>query len=275
MPSPDGTDRQAPGTVPEAPPDVTVVLPTYNERDSLPSLLRALGEVLPRQGFRSEVLVVDDDSPDGTAEVARSMPMPVPLTVRVRKGERGLASAILLGLREARGRVAVVMDADGSHPVGTVPPLARAILGREAEMALASRYMRGGETRDWPLGRRLISHGATFLARPLTSARDPMSGFFAVDRSILDRTSLDPVGYKIALEILVRSRPFPIKEVPFVFTERSVGQSKMGTREIARYLRHLGRLSRFRIFTRRPRAHGRGGSGGPSYRPGEGLDPQG
>ncbi len=259
----------------EGAPLVSVVLPTYNEREALPPLLRALGEVLSRRTFRSEIVVVDDDSPDGTADAARSTTLPVPLTVRVRKGERGLASAILLGLGEARGRVAVVMDADGSHPVETVLPLVRAVVEDGAEMALASRYMSGGETRDWPLGRQLISHGATFLARPLTSARDPMTGFFALDRAILSRSPLDPVGYKLALEILVRARPSPIKAVPFVFTERSAGRSKMGAREVVRYLRHLGRLYRFRIFTRGPSGSGPGGPGGASRRPNERLDPQG
>ncbi|EQD35922.1 dolichyl-phosphate beta-D-mannosyltransferase [mine drainage metagenome] len=275
MPSQGEAGRPFPRSSDPGPPSlVTVILPTYNEREALPPLLRALGEILSRQGFRSEILVVDDDSPDGTAEVARSTALPVPLTVRVRRGERGLASAILFGLREAGGRVAVVMDADGSHPAVTVLPLVKAVVEGGAEMALASRYTSGGETRDWPLGRRLISHGATFLARPLTSARDPMTGFFALDRAILSRSSLDPVGYKIALEILVRSRPAPIQEVPFVFTERSVGRSKMGAREMARYLRHLGRLYRFRILNQRPRGSGRGGPGGTSPRPVERLDPQ-
>ena len=276
MAIPQAVDRSFPSSPDDDPPPlVTVVLPTYNEREALPPLLLSLGETLSPQPFRSEVLVVDDDSPDGTAAVARATALPVPLTVRVRKGERGLASAILLGLREARGRVAVVMDADGSHPAVTVVPLVRAVVEGGAEMALASRYMSGGETRDWPFFRRLISHGATFLARPLTSAHDPMSGFFALDRGILARATLDPVGYKLALEILVRCRPAPIKEVPFVFTERSVGRSKMGTQEMMRYLRHLGRLYRFRLLPRRLRGPGRGGSGDPSPRPGEGVDPQG
>ena len=264
------TPRTGGSTPADAPPGVTLILPTYNERLSLPPLLHQLSERLQGQPWSWEILVVDDDSPDGTAQAARDSGIPGPLRVIVRSGERGLASAILRGLWEARGRVALVLDADGSHPPELVVPLVDEVLSGRCEMALASRYIRGGSTRGGPLRRRFLSRGATLLARPLTPVKDPMSGFFAVDREILSRARLDPVGYKIALEILARCRPAPVREIPFEFRDRREGESKMGAGEVLRYLRHLGRLYRFRLAGRLPL----GQRGGPGVSPGGLLPPQ-
>ncbi|MDE1820488.1 MAG: polyprenol monophosphomannose synthase [Euryarchaeota archaeon] len=227
----------------EVPVDVTVVVPTFNERESIAPLVRALEAVLNPLPYRTEIVVVDDASPDGTAEVVRRLPTRVPTRIIVRHHDKGLASAVLTGVSAAKGRVCLVMDADGSHPPDMAPALIETVLEGRAEMVLASRYAPGGTTdQGWPSARRLMSRVATWLARPLTSVHDPMTGFFALDSRILSRGDLSPIGYKIGLEFLVRCRPHPVLEVPFVFRDRRVGNSKMSFKEVFRYARHLSRL---------------------------------
>jgi dolichol-phosphate mannosyltransferase len=228
---------------------VSVILPTYNERESLeliyPSLTAAL---LP---LRSEILVVDDHSPDGTAEFARGLHGPVPTTVIERPRKLGLASAVLDGIARARGEIIVVMDADGSHPPETVPALVAA-LDAGAEFALGSRWVAGGSGRGLSRPRQLISSGARVLARPVARVRDPMSGFFAFRRTILGRAPLWPIGYKIGLEILVKCRPEPIVEIPLDFRPRVAGVSKLGGGEIGNYIRHVTQLYFWRfVWSRR------------------------
>lgn len=229
------------------PPRISVILPTYNERESLeilrPQLFAALAPL------NAEIVVVDDHSPDGTAAFARSLEGPVPISVLERPAKLGLASAVLDGFGRARGAILVVMDADGSHPPETVPRLVAAIEAG-AEFALGSRWVRGGSGRGLSWWRRIISSGARVLARPIARVRDPMSGFFAVRREILARGPLTPIGYKIGLEILVKCRPHPIVEVPLDFRPRVAGVSKLGTGEIGNYVRHVAQLYWWRLFGR-------------------------
>jgi dolichol-phosphate mannosyltransferase len=226
-------------------PLVSVVTPTYNERESLetlyPELCTALGAI------SSELIVVDDGSPDGTAAYAESLKGPVTCVVLNRGRKLGLASAVQAGMALARGDVIVVMDADGSHPPSAIPKLVEAVTSGGAEFAIGSRYIAGGSAPGMSWGRRAISRAATLLARPLVPAADPMSGFFAFRRPVLSRAALSPVGFKIGLEIMVRCRPRPIAEVPIAFRPRTAGSSKLGQGEIGRYLRHLGRLYGFRL----------------------------
>ena len=225
------------------PVDATVVIPTYNERENIATMIRSLESVLATLPYRTEILIVDDDSPDGTADVVRHLPTRVPTRVLVRHDEKGLASAVLAGISRAKGRACVVMDVDGSHPADMVPTLLETVLEGRAEMALASRYAPGGGTDDgWPQGRKVMSRIATWLARPLTAVHDPMTGYFAIDPKVLARSELSPIGYKIGLEILVRCEPSPVLEVPFVFRDRRAGRSKMSHGEVIRYARHLSRL---------------------------------
>jgi dolichol-phosphate mannosyltransferase len=225
---------------------VTVVIPTFNERDNLPVLIERLHIALEAAGRPHELLIVDDASPDGTAEAARALAARFPITVRVRTDERGLATAMLHGIQHARFDICVGMDADLSHPPEVVPDLCMAV-ETGARFALGSRYVAGGATRDWSPLRWLNSIGATWLARPLTRVHDPMSGFFAVRRSEVAWADLNPIGYKIALEILVKSRIDAPVEVPITFTDRLHGASKLDMSERLRYLRHLERLYRWRF----------------------------
>jgi dolichol-phosphate mannosyltransferase len=164
-----------------------------------------------------------------------------------RPNERGLSSAVLAGIAATKGPIVLVMDADGSHPPALIPQLIEPVRSGAAEFVLASRHVPGGDVGEMSAPRRAISSGASLLARPLARVRDPMSGYFCVRREILERATLRPLGFKIALEILVKCQPRPIVEIPFVFQDRVYGESKLGSRVIGSYLRHVVRLYAWRI----------------------------
>lgn len=228
--------------------DASVLLPTLNEGAMVAPVLRRLDLALRSRPFSSEIVVIDDGSTDGTVDSVLLVETRVPVRVIERTREKGLASAIMRGARESDSAVLAVMDADGSHPPDLVPDLIELVLSRKAEMAIASRYVEGGDVRDWRVDRRLLSLGATVLARPLTNGervRDPMSGFFALDRHVLSRGLVRPIGYKLGFEILVRCHPHPVIEVPFVFQNRVAGKSKLSMRQVTDYIWHVGSLYRY------------------------------
>ena len=236
----------------ESTPLLTIVVPTYNERENLPVLARRVFAALAPQPC--ELFVVDDDSPDGTAAVAAELAATQPVRCVVRREERGLATAVIAGLRAARGEFVVVMDADLSHPPESIPTLLTALRDPRVEMAIGSRFVPGGRVDlHWPLYRRLNSLVARLLARPLTPVRDMMSGFFCVRRADLRLDGLRPIGYKIALELIVRHRWRHVVEVPIAFADRAAGQTKLNVGEQLRYLRHLARLYAFTLLPRQAR----------------------
>lgn len=231
---------------------VTVVVPTYREVGNIPILVARLEGLRASAALDLDLVLVDDDSQDGTEAVVRALARPwVTLVVRAR--QRGLSTAVLEGLSRARGEVLVVMDADLSHPPERIPDLVRA-LGAGADLAVGSRYVAGGSTdAAWTWYRRLNSGVAGLLARPITSLRDPMSGFFALRRdTFLAARGLDPVGYKIGLELLVKCPVRQVSEIPIHFADRRLGKSKLSLREQVNYLRHLARLYAFRLRRARP-----------------------
>ncbi|MCI4335146.1 MAG: polyprenol monophosphomannose synthase [Thermoplasmata archaeon] len=225
--------------------ELSVLLPTFNERAAL-DLLGPRLEAATDRG-RCEILVIDDHSPDGTANWVREREAAGRWRVLERPGRAGLASAVIDGFAASSGEIIVVMDADGSHPPELLPALIEPIRSGRAEMTIGSRRLPGGSGPGLGAVRRTISGGATWLARPLAHVTDPMSGFFAIDRRVLGRAPLTPLGYKIGLEVLVKCRPKPVVEVPFRFAARLAGESKLGGAEMMRYLRHLGRLYRWRV----------------------------
>ena len=218
---------------------VTIVVPTYDEAEALPHLVAGLSEAVTRPW---ELLLVDDGSTDGTVEVARSLAHDHPVRVLERR-ERGLATAVMAGITAARHGLVVVMDADLSFPATVVERLLEA-LSPSVRLAVASRYVAGGAIREWSAARWVNSWVATRLARPLTTVSDPMSGCFALRRHDLP-DGLDPVGYKILLELLVKTGWTPV-EVPVVFSDRAHGRSKLSWSERWNYLVHLQRLYRHR-----------------------------
>jgi dolichol-phosphate mannosyltransferase len=146
--------------------------------------------------------------------------------------------------------VLVVMDADLSHPPEAVPRLAAAIAEGTADLAVGSRYVRGGGIQDWPLPRRIVSRVACLLGNALVPVRDCTSGFFAVRRSALDGVRLNPIGFKIGFEVIARARYRRVLEIPYVFRDRELGRSKFGRREVMQYVVQLGQVARDKLLRR-------------------------
>jgi dolichol-phosphate mannosyltransferase len=225
---------------------VSLVLPTFNERECLELLHDRISSALG--SYRHEVIVVDDSSPDGTGELVRRLETSGRYRLLSRPRRLGLSSAVLDGYRASTGDVVAVMDADGSHPPEQLPELIEPIRAGRAEFALGSRRVRGGSNEGLAAIRWMISWMATLPAQPLTRVHDPMSGFFAVRRDVVERAALRPTGYKVGLEILVKCHPSPVVEIPFHFGERLAGESKLGPAVIASYWEHLLRLYRWRFL---------------------------
>ncbi len=235
---------------------VTLIIPAYKERDNIAPLVERIHQALPNYSYR--ILFVDDDSGDGTVELVAALSAKYPVDILVRKNKRGLASAVVDGLKQATGEVVVVMDADLQHPPEILPDLLKKI-DDGADMAIASRYVPGGSCQGWGLARRINSKGAIFLAHlllpPTRRIKDPMAGFFAFVRQAIAGAELKPAGYKIILEIMVQGKFQNVAEVPYTFRTRSRGHSKLNARQQIEYLRHIyslmgrsGELIRFVKF---------------------------
>jgi dolichol-phosphate mannosyltransferase len=227
---------------------VSVIVPTYREVDNLRPLVERL-RVLREAGLDLELLIMDDDSRDGSAELIASLNLSW-VTLVTRTTDRGLSQSVMDGLNRSRREFVVVMDADLSHPPEKIPELLTA-LRNGADVAVGSRFTEGGSTADdWGPFRWLNSRVATLLALPLTTISDPMSGFFAVRRSTVQSgREFDPIGYKILLEIIVKCRCHYVFEVPIHFENRRFGHSKLSLAEQLRYFRHQRRLYIFRYGT--------------------------
>jgi dolichol-phosphate mannosyltransferase len=221
---------------------LSVIVPTYNERGGLPELLDRLNATFDLGGMAAEVIVVDDASPDGTADLAEELADRYPVRVLRRPGKLGLASAVLDGLKLAQGDVIAVMDADLSHPPESLLPMVRAVEEGGADLAMGSRYVNGGGMEDWPWHRQFVSRVANHLTWGLTTVHDATSGFFVVRRSALEGVALNPIGFKIGLEVIARARYQRYVEVPFVFTDRKHGFSKFTSREVVAFLKQLAIL---------------------------------
>jgi len=229
-------------------PTVSVIVPTFREAENLGELLARMGRVRDTSLPGLELIIVDDDSRDGIERIIEERALPW-VRLLVRRGQRGLSTAALAGFGEARGEILVCMDADLSHPPETIPELVTR-LQDGADFALGSRYVAGGATdARWSVWRWLNSKAATLLARPLTRVRDPMSGFFALRRTTFERAApLNPLGYKIGLELMIKCGCGRIDEVPMRFVERTRGESKLTLRQQGLYLRHVLRLMRYKWF---------------------------
>ena len=233
-------------------PAVSIVVPTYQEAVNLRRLVNEIAAALEQTIPDWELIIVDDDSRDGCVEICQALRAEQqPVRLAVRTHARGLSSAVVEGFRYARAPVLLVMDADLSHPASVIPDLYAAIL-EGAEFAIGSRYVSGGGTDDrWNHYRWLNSKVAAWLARPLIPLSDPTAGFFAFPHSLLGRCeSLNPIGYKIALEILIKSRATHVREIPIQFRTRQFGKSKLKLRQQLLYLRHLVSLYRFKFWSR-------------------------
>jgi dolichol-phosphate mannosyltransferase len=225
---------------------LALVIPTLCEAANLPELLGRLQGALDRIGIDYELIVVDDDSQDGTEEIVeRAVRRDPRIRLLVRKRVRGLAGAVIHGWEHADAGVLGVIDADLQHPPELLPELWRAIQDG-TDIVVASRYAQQGSRPHWNRFRHLISQIAIWMTWPLqrSGARvhDPMSGYFLVRRSVISGVALQPQGFKILLEILVRGRAARAVEVPFTFGHRHAGRSKASLRVGLEYLALLWRL---------------------------------
>ena len=230
-------------------PDVSIVVPTYGEAGNLPGLMRHVDAGLEGSGLSWEIIIANDESGDNTTEVCEELARDWPVRLLNRTKDRGLALAVIDGAKLALGDHVVVMDGDLSHPAELVPRMIKELSSGQARMVIGSRNVASASTDDkWPIMRRIGTFCATSLARPIAHVNDPMSGFFALRRADWPQEGLRPIGYKIGLEILVRAGfgKGDVVELPIHFTDRKIGESKMGGRELHNYLQHLLNLYRFR-----------------------------
>lgn len=230
-------------------PPVSVIVPAYREAGNLESLADRVFTAFRECGVTGEMVIVDDDSRDGTEELARRLGERHPIRLVIREGVRGLSSAVITGFEHARHDCFVVLDADLQHPPELIPELLALLAREDCDFVIGTRYGVGARIdENWPMHRRWMSRVATAIARPLAPLSDPMSGFFALRREIwLRGKDLDPVGYKIALELYVKCGCRRPADVPIRFAPRHAGASKMSTKVQLQYLRHLWRLYCFRF----------------------------
>jgi dolichol-phosphate mannosyltransferase len=235
---------------------LSIVIPTYNEGENITPLVERIHNAVSDYDY--EILFVDDDSKDGTADIIEKLSERYPVKVAVRKNERGLASAVVHGILNTTGQKVLVMDADLQHPPEVIPSLVKAAEDG-ADIVVASRYVEGGGCQEWGLFRKLVSRVSTIIAHiflpPTRPVKDPMSGFFMFDRKVVKNAKLQPRGYKILLEILMEGEFQSAVEVPFTFVTRDEGESKLNTKQQIEYLRHIyslmcrkGEMARFIKF---------------------------
>ncbi|HEW64478.1 glycosyltransferase [Fervidicoccus fontis] len=237
--------------------EISIIIPTFNEAENIGALFERIAASLANYDY--EVIIVDDNSPDNTSKVAvqeaKRLDIEKNVRVIVRNNERGLSTAVLRGMNEAKGKVLVVMDADLQHPPEKIPDLYRKIAIENYKIVIATRMGKNGY-KNMPTYRRLISKIAGGLAKlllpKLKNVSDPMSGFFALKREVYLETKdkLNPKGYKILLEIIVKShvKQNDIGEIEYVFEKRYAGKSKLGLKEYINYILHLLSLNEYRIL---------------------------
>ncbi len=231
---------------------ISIIIPTYNESQNIISILKSIGSNLPKNLY-TEAIVVDDNSPDGTGKLVedylKNFKKMADYTIEIihRKAKDGLGSAILKGIQQAKGDTIVVMDCDFSHPPQIIPKLIESIKKYQYDIAVASRYIKGGKIQGWSLKRKFMSKFATLIAKKGLGidAKDPMSGFFAFKRNIIKGLNIDAIGYKVLLEILVKTKNVTIKEIPYTFQDRKFGSSKLNIKTIFDYYRSVLKLYRY------------------------------
>jgi dolichol-phosphate mannosyltransferase len=230
---------------PHASATLSIVVPTYNERDRLPALVDAIFAAYAVESLDGELIIVDDNSPDGTGALADELAGRHRITVLHRAGKLGLGTAVIEGFAAAAAPIVGVIDADMSHPPHLLPRMLAVMQQRAADVVIASRYISGGGTRGWPLSRLAMSRLACLMAWGLTPVQDATSGYFLIRRDLAHGVAIEAGGFKICLELLVRGRPSRVIEVPYVFENRTAGESKMNLKEATGYLNQLRDLRAF------------------------------
>ena len=262
--------------------DVSIIIPTYNESENILKLIDAIKVNLPEK-IIAEIIIVDDNSPDGTGTVVEnyirtsknsrpinnsqlprkqkvesntiddSISSTIQIKVLHRENKVGLIPAILNGIASSVGKYILIMDADFSHPPDTIPKLINELIRDPDSIVVASRYALGGSIKGWPYKRRILSSSAIKIAQhslKVQDINDPISGFFAISRNAIENVKIDTMGYKLLLEILVKVKGKRVKEIPYTFVNRKSGRSKLDLPVVLDYLRSVWRLYRYGQKTR-------------------------
>ena len=231
---------------------ISIIIPTYNESQNILQILGSIRDNLPKN-ISAQAIVVDDNSPDGTGKIVedylKNLKKITNYTIEIihRKAKDGLGSAILKGIQHAKFDTIVVMDSDFSHPPQVIPKLIESIKKYQYDIAVASRYIKGGKIENWSTKRKMISKFATLVAKKGLgiNTKDPMSGFFAFKKNILNGLNIDAIGYKILLEILVKTKNVTITEIPYTFQDRELGSSKLSMKTVFDYYKSVWKLYRY------------------------------
>jgi dolichol-phosphate mannosyltransferase len=251
-------------------PSVSIIIPTFNESENIMELIQSIRRYTENR-FSAEIIVVDDNSPDETGRIvkeyacnlhsqniyqqqqysAKDLHVEELFSVRVicRHSKQGLVSALLEGVKNSLGNYILILDADFSHPPNVVIDMVNELRNSHYDIVFASRYLKGGQIIGWPLRRRVISRSAALLARTilgLNHITDPISGFFSFKRDLVTHITFNTSGYKLLLEILVKADIARVKEIPFTFTNRKSGRSKLDSKVILDFVKAILHLYAFK-----------------------------
>lgn len=218
--------------------DITVIIPIFNEAENIENIIRAVSGILSDNDINTEILVVDDDSGDETIDIVRGLQDEISgLNFIVREEDHGLSQSVVEGFSNAQADIIQVIDADFSHPPGLIPDFYNSIKEDGFDIVIGSRYMKGGDIKNWPFKRRVISLGATAFGRILfPEITDPVSGFFAIKKNVIANAKMKPRGYKILMEVLGKGSWENAREIPFTFKDREEGESKLKLSTMIDYL---------------------------------------
>ena len=217
---------------------ISLITPTYNERENIALLTEEIFAILKgHPAIDLELIVVDDNSPDGTGEVAESLADRYPVQVIHRAGKLGLGSAVMAGFARSKRDLLGVIDADLSHDPSVLPQLIYGL--RNCDLSIGSRFNAESHVEKWAWYRKAISQVGVFFARRLTGVQDPLAGYFFLHRRVIKDLTLTSPGYKILLEILVKGHYASLLEVPFVFRHRQYSSSKLNWMEYYLFAKQL------------------------------------
>jgi dolichol-phosphate mannosyltransferase len=224
---------------------VSIIIPTYNEANNIPFLCQEIFDNI-NKNIDLELIFIDDNSPDGTGQIAENMKKLYPVKVVHRSGKLGLGSAVIEGFKNTDRDILGVMDADLSHDPKILNDLIECL--DAYDIAVGSRFEVESSVEKWNWQRKFISHSGVVIARILTKTKDPLSGYFFMRRQVIDNIQLKTKGYKILLEILVKGSYSRIKEIPFIFRLRKYSVSKLNYKEYFLFIRQLIDYSFYKIF---------------------------
>ena len=233
--------------------DLTVIIPTFNEEENIEKMVLTVDGICKTHDIYEEILVADDSSQDNTISIVKRMMSDCPfLHLLIRTQNPGLSPSLYDGINSAQSDLVQCLDCDFSHPPEKIPVFYSLLKNDGFDMVIGSRYIKGGEVINWPLLRRVLSSGAALLSRLLIPhIKDSGSGFFAINRTILKTTRLSPRGFRMGFEILGKARWMRVQEIPIIFKDRELGQSKLKGRIIYDFLIQCGSIFYYNFIARK------------------------